>query len=106
VYRVRRDALLSALRRGLPRIPVSGEVAGLHLLLRMPAGWDPGAAAEAGARCGLQLEDASQHWADQAAAPPALLIGYGTSRESALVRGIEALGSYASGGAAQPAEAS
>lgn len=100
VYRARRDALLSALGRDLPRIPVSGEVAGLHLLLRMPAGWDPGAAAEAGARCGLQLEDASQHWADRAAAPPALLIGYGTSRESALVHGIEALGSYASGGAA------
>ena len=35
---------------------------------------------------------AARHWADRHAAPPALLIGYGTLRESALARGIEALG--------------
>jgi GntR family transcriptional regulator/MocR family aminotransferase len=93
VYRARRDALLGALERHLPQVPVSGEVAGLHLLLRMPPGSDPRAAAEAGARYGLPLEDASWHWADRAAAPPALLVGYGTSRPGALVRGIEALSS-------------
>ena len=99
VYRARRDTLLGALRLDLPGIPVSGEVAGLHLLLRLPPEWDPAATAEAGARSGLQLEDASQHWADPAAAPPALLIGYGTARESALVRATQALRSYASMGA-------
>lgn len=93
VYRARRDALLGALQRHLPQVPVTGEVAGLHLLLRMPAGWDPGTVAEAGARRGLQLEDPTWHWADPDAAPPALLIGYGVSRESTLTRGIEALGS-------------
>lgn len=105
VYRARRDALLGALGRHLPLIPVSGEVAGLHLLLRMPPGWSPGAAAAAGARFGLQLEDASWHWANRATAPPALLIGYGPSRESTLVRGIEALGSYLSGDTTQRGEA-
>lgn len=97
VYRARRDALLGALGRHLPQIPVSGEVAGLHLLLRMPAGWDPEAVAEAGARCGLHLEDATWHWADREAAPPSLLIGYGAARESALTRGIEALGASVQG---------
>ena len=67
VYRARRDCLLTALRTHLPAIDTSGEAAGLHLLLRLPAGLDP------------------------AAAPPAVLIGYGTLRESTLARGIEAL---------------
>jgi GntR family transcriptional regulator/MocR family aminotransferase len=92
VYRARRDALLGALGRHLPQCLVTGEVAGLHLLLRMPAGWDPETVADAGARCGLQLEDATWHWAAPDTAPPALLIGYGVSRETALTQGIEALG--------------
>ena len=67
VYRSRRDCLLAALRTHLPAVKTSGEAAGLHLLLRLPAGLDPGAA------------------------PPAVLIGYGTLRESTLEHGIEAL---------------
>ena len=95
VYRARRDALLGALRQHLPQVPVDGELAGLHLLLRVPAGWDLDAAADAGARRGLQLENASAHWAGRGAAPPAFLVGYGTSRPGALVDGIEALAAYA-----------
>ena len=91
VYRSRRDRLLSALREHLPEIHPSGEAAGLHLLLRLPAGLDPATVAAAAARHGIQLEEAALHWADRHAAPPALLIGYGTLRESALARGIEAL---------------
>jgi GntR family transcriptional regulator/MocR family aminotransferase len=98
VYRARRDAVLGALRQHLPQVPVNGELAGLHLLLRVPAGWDLEAAADAGARRGLQLENAAAHWADAGGAPPAFLIGYGTSRPGALVDGIEALGAYARSG--------
>lgn len=93
VYRARRDALLAALGRDLPQVPASGEVAGLHLLLRLPAGWDPEAMAGTAARCGLSLEDASWHWAERDMAPPSLLIGYGSARESTLARGIRVLGS-------------
>jgi GntR family transcriptional regulator / MocR family aminotransferase len=92
IYRTRRDALLGALRRHLPEIPVTGEVAGLHLLLRMPAGWDPGTVAEASARYDLQLDDKTWYQAGPDASP-ALLIGYGVTREGTLTRGIEALGS-------------
>jgi GntR family transcriptional regulator/MocR family aminotransferase len=91
VYRSRRDCLLAALRTHLPAIEAGGEAAGLHLLLRLPAWLDPGAVADAAARHGIQLEEAAQHWADPSAAPPAVLIGYGTLRESTLEHGIEAL---------------
>ncbi len=91
VYRVRRDRLLAALRAHLPAIQPAGEAAGLHLLLRLPAWLDPGTVADAAARHGIQLEETAQHWADPGTAPPAVLIGYGTLRESTLAHGIEAL---------------
>ena len=93
VYRSRRDRLLAALRAHLPEIRPGGEAAGLHLLLRLPAGLDPDTVVEAAARHGIQLEEAALHWADRRAAPPALLIGYGTLRESTLAHGIQALAS-------------
>ena len=91
VYRSRRDRLLAALNSHLPQIRPSGEAAGLHLLLRLPAGLDPATVSAAAAEYGIELDEAAHHWADPHAAPPALLIGYGTLRESALARGIEAL---------------
>ena len=91
VYRARRDRLLGALGSHLPGIQPDGGAAGLHLLLRLPPGLDPSAVADAAFRHGIQLEETAQHWADPAAAPPAVLIGYGTLRESTLARGIEAL---------------
>jgi GntR family transcriptional regulator/MocR family aminotransferase len=91
VYRSRRDCLLAGLRAHLPGIRPSGEAAGLHLLLRLPAGLDPGEVSAAAAVHGILLEDAAGHWADADAAPPALLIGYGSLRESDLARGIEAM---------------
>jgi GntR family transcriptional regulator/MocR family aminotransferase len=92
IYRARRDSLLAALAVHLPAVRPSGEAAGLHLLLRLPPGLAPGAIAAAAVNHGIQLEEAARYWADRAAAPPALLIGYGAQREGALARGIEALG--------------
>jgi GntR family transcriptional regulator / MocR family aminotransferase len=91
IYRARRDCLLAALSAYLPEIRPSGAAAGLHLMLRLPAGRDPGAVATAAVRHGIQLEDAALHWLDPDTAPPALLIGYGPLRESALTAGIKAL---------------
>lgn len=93
IYRARRDCLLAALNAYLPEIRPSGAAAGLHLLLRLPPGLDPDAVATAAVRHGIQLEDAAWHWHDELAAPPALLIGYGPLRESALAAGIKALAS-------------
>ncbi|HWG24227.1 PLP-dependent aminotransferase family protein [Actinospica sp.] len=92
VYRSRRDRLLAELDAHLPQLQPSGEAAGLHLLLRLPAGLDPDTVAETAANHGIHLEAAKWHWADHDKAPPALLIGYGALRESTLAHGIEALG--------------
>jgi GntR family transcriptional regulator/MocR family aminotransferase len=91
VYRARRDRLLAALGTHLPGIRPQGEAAGLHLLLRLPAGLDPGVVSAAAATHGIMLEEAAWHWADPDTAPPALLIGYGSIREGDLARGIESL---------------
>ena len=91
VYRARRDRLLAALAAHLPEIQPDGGAAGLHLLLRLPPGLDPSAFADAAARHGIMLEETAHHWADPRAAPPAVLIGYGTLRESVLARAVEAL---------------
>jgi GntR family transcriptional regulator/MocR family aminotransferase len=91
VYRARRDRLLAALGAHLPGIRPQGEAAGLHLLLRLPAGRDPGVVSAAAATHGIVLEEAAWHWADPESAPPALLIGYGLVREGDLARGIESL---------------
>jgi GntR family transcriptional regulator/MocR family aminotransferase len=92
VYRARRDRLLAELDAHFPQIRPSGEAAGLHLLLRLPAGLDPETVADAAAGHGIQLEPAAEHWTDRDAAPPALLIGYGGLREGMLGHGIAALG--------------
>ncbi len=92
VYRSRRDRLLAELDAHLPQLQPSGEAAGLHLLLRLPAGLDPDTVSEAAADHGIQLEQTAGHWADRDKAPSALLIGYGALRESTLAQGIEALG--------------
>jgi GntR family transcriptional regulator/MocR family aminotransferase len=91
VYRSRRDRLLAELGSHLPQIRPSGEAAGLHLLLRLPAGLDPHEVSEAAANHGIRLEQAAGHWADRDTAPPALLIGYGSLRQGTLARGIAAL---------------
>ena len=92
VYRGRRDSLLAALSAHLPAVRPGGEAAGLHLLLRLPAGLDPDLVSAAAAKHGIQLEPAARHWADPGAAPPALLVGYGIPHDGALAGGIEALG--------------
>jgi GntR family transcriptional regulator/MocR family aminotransferase len=91
IYRSRRDRLLGVLDAHLPQIRPSGEAAGLHLLLRLPAGRDPEQVASLAAKHDVQLENATWHWADPCAAPPTLLVGYGAQREHALAQGIEAL---------------
>jgi GntR family transcriptional regulator / MocR family aminotransferase len=103
VYRARRDRVLAELGAHLPGIRPQGEAAGLHLLLRLPAGQDPGVVSDAAAAHGIMLEKAAWHWADPDTAPPALLIGYGSVREDDLARGIESLRDQMGPASARPA---
>jgi GntR family transcriptional regulator/MocR family aminotransferase len=86
--RMSRPRLLAA---QLAQTGPQGEAAGLHLLLRLPAGLDPQTVSVAAAAHGLTMGKASWHWANLDTAPPALLIGYGSVREGDLARGIESL---------------
>jgi len=91
IYRSRRDRLLAALAAHLPEIQPSGEAAGLHLLLRLPPELSAGTLLNAAAKHGIRLEDAARTWADHNPQPPALLIGYGALRDSALGHGIKTM---------------
>ncbi len=91
IYRSRRDRLLAALAAHLPEIQPSGEAAGLHLLLRLPDEPGAGTLLDAAARHGIRLEDAARNWADHNPQPPALLIGYGALRDSALGHRIKTM---------------
>ncbi len=79
VYRQRRDRLVSALARAVPAVRVTGIAAGLHALVRLPAGMaEEDVIARAAAR-GLALQGLSASRADGGEVlGPALVVGYAT----------------------------
>jgi GntR family transcriptional regulator / MocR family aminotransferase len=90
VYRKRRDALLAALERWLPELEVEGVAAGLHLLLRLPAGIDDGtisAEAEAARICVPALSAFRLTPSEDGG----LVVGYGRLHESAVEPAARAL---------------
>lgn len=113
VYRHRRDAMIGAIRRHLPQARVSGVAAGLHLVLRLPAGVDDAALAAAATRAGLGLVPLSatrlgpppvreepaaggHRLGEQAAAPttaaePGLVLGYAAHSPDELVAAVRLL---------------
>jgi GntR family transcriptional regulator/MocR family aminotransferase len=92
LYRRRRDAALDALERHLPEASAAGVAAGLHLYVRLPDGIDERALVRAARLRGVQVEPTARHWADRAAAPPGLVLGYGAAGESAIEQGVAVLG--------------
>ncbi len=59
VYRQRRDALITALARHVPGVPVQGAAAGLHVLLRLPDAVDDVAIQAAAAQRGIGVNPLS-----------------------------------------------
>jgi GntR family transcriptional regulator/MocR family aminotransferase len=77
-YRIRRDALLTALDRRLPGRPVSGAAAGLHLLLTgAVSGGDARDVVARAAAAGLRIACARQYRVANRALDAALVLGYG-----------------------------
>jgi DNA-binding transcriptional MocR family regulator len=74
-YRVRRDALVSALRTLLPAVRVHGVSAGLHVYVELPAGCDESATVLAAAERGVAVAGVASMRV-QAPGPPALVLGY------------------------------
>ncbi|MFJ4325661.1 PLP-dependent aminotransferase family protein [Streptomyces tricolor] len=91
-YRRRRDALATAVAERAPDVRVTGIAAGLHAVLRLPAGTEE-SVVQAAAWQGLALHGLSFHRHPQAPTTPldALVVGYGTPPDSAWAGALEAL---------------
>ena len=77
-YRQRRDRLVSELHRQVPGVAVTGIAAGLHVLVRLPAGVaEDDVIARAAAR-GLALQGLASCRAGGQELGPAMIVGYAT----------------------------
>jgi GntR family transcriptional regulator/MocR family aminotransferase len=92
IYRRRRDTALASIATSLPGAIPTGVAAGLHTYVRLPSSCDEAELLEAARRQGVLVEGASWHWSAAAAAPPALVIGYGSVAESTIRNGLATLG--------------
>ena len=91
-YRRRRDALLEALDRHLPELSAEGVAAGVHLLLRLPAGVSDVAVVERAARARIRVPPLSA-FRLQRTHERGLVVGYGRLHESAVEPAARALAS-------------
>jgi GntR family transcriptional regulator/MocR family aminotransferase len=90
IYRRRRDLLIHALETQLPGLAIEGVAAGVHLLLRLPAGISDTRAVEEARARGLRVEALSSH----CIAPLAtggLVLGYGRLHEAAIPAAVREL---------------
>ena len=92
IYRHRRDALARALRTHLPKRRVFGIAAGLNLMLELPAGCDERAVTSSAAELSVNVGGVHAYCV-RARTPPALVLGYGALRDSAIAEGIRRLAS-------------
>src|SRR5262249_39197474 len=83
VYRRRCERLLAALERHLPGLEVEGIAAGMHALLRLPAGVDDRAVADRAEAGGGRVLPLSQ-FCISGHARTGLVLGYGRIHEHAL----------------------
>ena len=90
-YRARRDTLVAAIAAELPGATVEGIAAGLHAVVRLPAGTSEAATVAAAASRGIALDGLARFCADRRSSHPALVLGYGNLPEPAIARGIAEL---------------
>jgi GntR family transcriptional regulator/MocR family aminotransferase len=90
-YLARRNALLAALSRYLPQATVLGAAAGVHLTVRFPDRYPVADLVRRAAAMRMNVEPLAPCYADPAAAPPGLLLGYANLTESQIDAGVAAL---------------
>jgi GntR family transcriptional regulator / MocR family aminotransferase len=88
IYRARRDALLTALRRHLPAFRPVGASAGLHVLAWLPESVDEAALVIGAAERGVGVTGVTPYRIDDREGPGGVLFGYGTVGEAAIDEGI------------------
>jgi GntR family transcriptional regulator / MocR family aminotransferase len=91
VYRKRRDVLIAALAEHLPDLEVEGVAAGVHLVLRLPAGVSDLAVTQEAERAGIRAPALSAFRLTPSD-DGGLVIGYGRLHESAVEPAARALG--------------
>ncbi len=96
VYRRRRDALLAALARHLPRLEPAGVSAGLHLVTWLPPGLDEATVVGAARQAGVAL-DAVGPYRITNPGPDGLIFGYATVNERAIAEGVARLAQVVAG---------
>jgi len=89
--RDRRDALIAAVARELPRARVSGISAGLHALVRLPRDVDVRRLVTLAAECSVGVYPLSVHMIDPPARTDAVVLGYANLTEPAIAEGIRRL---------------
>ena len=77
-YRQRRDRLVSALAREVPAVQVTGIAAGLHVLVRLPAGLAEADIVARATSRGLALQGLGSCRGGEQELGPALIVGYAT----------------------------
>ena len=90
-YLTRRNALLGALARYLPQASVLGAAAGVHLTVRLPEGYPIAELVRHAAEKRVRVEPLAPCYADPAAAPPGLMLGYANLTEAQIVAGVRTL---------------
>ncbi|KUI06107.1 PLP-dependent aminotransferase family protein [Mycobacterium sp. IS-3022] len=97
-YLIRRNALLGALRRYLPRARVLGAAAGVHLTVHFPDGFPVEQLVRRAAAQRVRVEPLAPCYADPASAPPGLLLGYANLTETQIDSGVQTLARCAKSG--------
>jgi GntR family transcriptional regulator/MocR family aminotransferase len=90
-FRIRRAALVTALRRTLPQCRIRGAEAGLHLLLELPTGTDAAAIVAEARRRDLQLCNLDEMRLHAQPDQPGLLLGYGNLHDSLIEEAVAVL---------------
>jgi GntR family transcriptional regulator/MocR family aminotransferase len=91
-YRRRRDRLAATVLRHAPGVEVTGIAAGLHAVLRLPAGQSEAGLVADGAAHGLAIEGLASYHTGGTSHGPALVIGYGRPAEHAFTTALARLG--------------
>jgi GntR family transcriptional regulator/MocR family aminotransferase len=89
VYRRRRDILVSALRRDLPRLRIQGIAAGIHLVVALPDHVDDSAIAAEAGLANMLVEPMSRFQIHTRQS--GLVLGYGRLHESTITAAANAL---------------
>jgi GntR family transcriptional regulator/MocR family aminotransferase len=91
VYRARRDALVAAVEKWMPEATVCGIAAGLHAVVRLPAGFNERAVVAAAERQGIAFTVLGAYELTKRKRAASLILGYARNSEAVIEAGIREL---------------